>query len=79
VLIREEGVCQGDLQESLEVEGQQGQTEEHAQENHEKDAEDQLEVQGQHREREEVIDCQAIDHRDDSKDYVGCVTLLFLV
>ena len=48
MLPQEEGVGEHSLQESLEVEREEGQTEEHAQEDQEEDAEDKRKVEGQH-------------------------------
>ena len=58
----EEGVGEGHLQEALEVQGQQGQAEEHAQQDQEEDAQDEREVEGQHGERQEVVDAKAVGY-----------------
>ena len=62
VLPQEEGVGDQSLQEALEVEREERQTEEHAQEDQKEDAEDEREVEGEHRERQEIIDAQTVGH-----------------
>jgi hypothetical protein len=62
VLPKEEGVGEHSLQESLEVEREEGQTEEHAQEDQEEDAEDKRKVEGQHGKRQEIVDAQTVSH-----------------
>ena len=48
---------QGYLQNALEIEREQGKSKEHAEKDHEEDAQNQFEIQRQHRQRKEVINC----------------------
>ena len=57
LLERKETVGQGYLQNALEIEREQGKSKEHAEKDHEEDAQNQFEIQRQHRQRKEVINC----------------------